>query len=128
MSGPQTMREALIAELIGDVDALMTRAESLRATLPEAADKAATRVASAGETAAQQIAIKAERVRADLARDMETLLKGVQRVAGEAQAASMVVDRSARRFALLALLTGLAGGVGGGILAGLFAARYLLGS
>lgn len=127
MNGPQTMRDALIAELIGDVDALLTRAETLRAALPDAAEKAASRVAAAGESAAQQIATNAERVRGELARDMETLLKGVQKVAGEASGAAKVVDRSGRRFALLALLTGLAGGVCGGVVAGLLAACYFLG-
>lgn len=127
MAGPQTAREALIAELIGDVDALIGRAEGLHTALPAAADKAAARVEGAGRTAADDITEAATRLRRELTAEGETLLKGLQGATQEAQKAARVVDQSARRFALMALLLGLAGGVLGGCLAGFALAQHLLG-
>ena len=127
MAGPQTAREALIAELIGDVDALIGRAEALHSALPDAAEKAASRVAGAGQNAADDIIQAATALRRELTAEGDTLLKGLQGATKEAQNAARVVDKSARRFGLMALLLGLAGGVIGGCLAGYALALHLLG-
>lgn len=127
MSGPQTMREALIAELIGDLDTLLTRTEEVKAALPLAADSAARGITAAGEKMLAQTEQSANRLRAELARDAGSIAETVKKAASEANTAATIVARGGQRFALLALLTGLAGGVVGGTLAGLFAARYFLG-
>lgn len=49
MSGAQTVREALIAELLGDVDAIMARIEAMPATLAGAEDRVAATVAALNE-------------------------------------------------------------------------------
>ncbi|EIJ6113775.1 hypothetical protein LJJ21_004738 [Salmonella enterica] len=127
MGSPQTAREALIAELIGDVDALIIRAEALRSALPDAANEAAAKVRHSGERAAEDIGAAAAKLARELTGHGEKVVQGVQSAARDAQAAAKVVDRSARRFALLAAAMGLAGGVLGGILAGLFLSRHFFG-
>lgn len=127
MSGPQTMREALIAELIGDLDTLITRTEELKAALPAAADKAADKVAGSADAMLGKIEQSASQLRADLARDAGIIAQTVQKAAGDAQAAAAVVDKAGRRFALLALVTGLCGGLLGGLLVGLASAVNIFG-
>lgn len=114
--GAQTAREALIGELIGDVDALIARMDAVRMALPEAADRSAARIEAAGS-----------RLRVDLAREGETLLQEFRKVAREASAAAHVVDGSSRRFVALALLVGFGSGILGGALAGALLAQWILG-
>ncbi|HFD2218311.1 TPA: hypothetical protein ACF2KY_004836, partial [Escherichia coli] len=114
MAGPQTTREALIAELLGDVGVLIDKTDELRASFPAAADEAAAKVKAAGQRATEDVATAATQLTRDLATQTEKLLQGVQQAAREAQAAARVVDRSARRFALLATAMGLAAGIVGG--------------
>ncbi len=116
MGPPQTTREALLAELLGDVAGLLERVEALHASLPATAEQSAARMAAAGE-----------RVRADLGRQNDGVVQALQKVAREAREAAGVVNGSARRFALLALATGLGAGVLGGALGGLLLSRYVFG-
>lgn len=113
--GAQTAREALIGELIGDVDALLARADALRTALPEAVGQSAARLEAAGG-----------RLRVDFERDGEALLRELRAVAREAEMSARIVDGSGRRFLLFALVTGFAGGIFGGALAGLALAQVLL--
>jgi len=119
MANTQTMREALVAELIGDVDALLQRVEALRTALPEAGTAAAAQVQAAGTQAAQDIAVVSDRLKADLARQAETLRHTLYSVTQEARAAANVVDGTAQRFGRFAALAGFGGGILGGVLAGL---------
>ncbi|MGR0626563.1 hypothetical protein ACTZIH_25975 (plasmid) [Escherichia coli] len=128
MSGPQSMREALIAELIGDVDGLINRLEGLQSALPEAAEKSAAKVSAAGDSAVRNMTATGEKIRTDFIRDADSVLKALQKATGEAQAASRVVSGSAKRFAALALVVGLSAGIIGGVLAGMLAAYYFLGA
>lgn len=128
MASPQTTREALIAELLGDVGALLDKADALRAAFPAAADEAAARVKAASERATQDIAAATVQLGRELTTEGERLLQGVQKAAKDTQAAAKVVDRQARRFAFLALLTGLGGGIVGGVLGGLALSRYFFGA
>lgn len=126
MANMQTVREALVAELIGDVDALIQRVEALRATLPEAGDAAASKVHAAGTQVTSDIAGVAERLKVDLARQAETLRHNLYTATSEARAAAQVVDGTARQFGRFALLAGFGGGIFGGVLAGLALAVLLL--
>lgn len=128
MASPQTTREALIAELLGDVGVLLEKADELRAAFPAAADEAAARVRTASERALQEVATASVHLARELTAHQEKLLHGVQTAAKEAQVAAKVVDGHARRFALLALLAGLGGGVIGGVLGGLALSRYIFGA
>lgn len=127
MANTQTMREALVAELIGDVDALLQRVEALRTTVPEAGTAAAAQVQAAGTQAAQDIAVASDRLKADLARQAETLRHTLYSVTQEARAAANVVDGTAQRFGRFAVLAGFGGGILGGILAGLVLASVVFG-
>lgn len=119
MAGPQTTREALLAELLGDVGTLLDRVEVIQAALPQQAEDGASRLASAGEAASTKIAGAADQARRDLSASLAEALEGVQKAATEASGAAAVVSGAAWRFALLALLTGLAGGaLAGFIVAG----------
>ncbi len=113
--GAQTAREALIGELIGDVDALLARTDALRTTLPEAVGHSASRIEAAGN-----------RLRADFERDGEALLRELRAVVREAEISARIVDRSGRRFLAFALMTGFAGGIFGGAFAGMLLAQVLL--
>ncbi len=61
MAAPNTHREALIAELLGDVGAMLDRADDLQAAFPVAADAAAGKVRVAGEMAAGGVTAAGER-------------------------------------------------------------------
>lgn len=120
-SSPQSMREALIAELIGDVDKLITRTEELKSTLPDQL-KVASRTTTGELTAA------GEKLRNDFLRDLERVKRELQQTAAEAKEAAQIVHGSARRFAVLAMAAGLFAGALGGLIAGLLAANYILGA
>ena len=127
MASPQTTREALIAELLADIAPLLDRADVLLASFPEAANAAATKVKAAGEQASRDFADNAQKVsRESVARHAE-LLEAIQKASADAKAAALIVDKGYKRFALLALLTGLCGGVVGGLLVGLAAATSVFG-
>lgn len=127
MANTQTMREALVAELIGDVDALLQRVEALRMTVPEAGTAAAAQVQAAGTQAAHDIAVASDRLKTDLARQAEALRHTLYSVTQEARAAANVVDGTAQRFGRFAVLAGFGGGILGGILAGLVLASVVFG-
>lgn len=110
----QTAREALIGELIGDVDTLIARADALRTTVPEAAERAASRLETAGN-----------RLRAELARDGEALHRSLREITREADTAARIVDGASRRLIFLAVLAGFGGGIVGGALAGVALARWM---
>jgi len=123
MADPRTKLDVIYQEVLGEVAELVTRLEQTAAKVAEAGQ--------AGELARQavsQAAAEAGRAfRRDLDKHSSTLLEGLQKAAGEAKAAAMVVDKAGRRFALLALVTGLAAGLVGGCLAGLAIARGVFG-
>lgn len=96
MGPPQTTREALLAELLGDVAGLLERVEALHASLHATAEQSAARVAAAGEQAAGAIIAAGERVRADLGRQNDGVVQALQKVAREAREAAGVVNGSAR--------------------------------
>ncbi len=127
MANPSTHREALIAELLGDIDTLLARLETLQASLPAAVDTAVGRVRGAGETAAGGLSLAGDRLLAGFDRHAAQTLQGVQTAAREAQAAARLVDHAARRFLVLATVLGLCAGVLGGILVALALNRSLFG-
>lgn len=123
MANPNTHREALIAELLGDVGQLLDRAEALKASFPVAGEEAAGKVRAAGQVAAGGVTAAGERFLGVFDQRAAAALQGVQEAAREAQAAARVVDRAAWHFALLAGAMGLGAGVLGGVLAGLAIGR-----
>lgn len=127
MAGPQTTREALMAELLGDVGALLDRAEALQAAMPAVADAAASQVFLAGEDAAKSITASADEFAALLSRQRELMAKPISEAAESISKSADVVEGGARRLASMAMLAGLAGGVLGGLVVGIAAAAFLMG-
>jgi hypothetical protein len=123
MAGPQTTREALLAELLGDAGVLLDRIDALKVDLPEVAEDAADRVRAAGDSSAAVIRSAIDQAEVRIA----DALSGLQATAREAKAAAGIVAGSARRFALLALLTGVAGGAVAGAVVALALSRSLFG-
>lgn len=126
MAGPQTTREALMAELLGDAGALLDRVESLQAGLPAVADAAASQVYLAGEDAAKRIKASADETVALLVRQRELMAKPISEAAASISQSADVVEGGARRLATMAMLAGLAGGVLGGLIAGIATAAFFM--
>ncbi len=127
MGAPQTTREALMAELLGDVGALLDKADSLQNALPAVADVAASQIYLAGEAASKNIKAEAEQFRAMLAREREALTRPVQEASEQTRLAADVVEGAGRRLAMLALGLGLAAGALAGAIAGIAAASIFIG-
>ena len=123
MAGPQTAREALLAELLGDAGLLLDRMEALKVELPELAGDIEARVKAAGESSAAGIKTASQQAASRIGDTLES----VQSAAREAKAAAATVTGAARRFALLALLTGVAGGGVAGAVVALALSRSIFG-
>lgn len=120
---PGTLKEAFIAELMGDMglliedaEALIKSVEALKASLPRVGEQTVNQVTAAGD-----------KIRDGLARDAANLENVLSQISRETLAAAQVVDGSARRFQILALMAGLAGGVLGGLLIGFALANNVFG-
>lgn len=85
MSGPQTMREALIAELIGDLDTLLTRTEALKTSLSGAADDVAKKLSATGDGIVLRIEKTGAQLLDDLSRDTKTINQQMQKAASAAR-------------------------------------------
>lgn len=123
MAGPNTAREALLAELLGDAGLLLDRFDALKVDLPDLADDIAGKVKAAGDTSAAGIRIAAQ----EAGTQISDTLGAIQSAAREAKAAAAIVTGSAQRFALLALLTGAGGGAVAGAIAALALSRAVFG-
>ena len=126
MAGPQTTREALMAELLGDVGALLDRTEALQAAMPAVADAAATQVYLAGEDAAKNIKESADSFAALFADQRALIAKSMSEAAASINKSADLVEGNARRMATNALLAGLAGGAIAGLLGGVAAAAFFM--
>lgn len=126
MAGPQTTREALMAELLGDVGALLDRIEALQVAMPGVADASASAVFLAGEDASKKITASAEAFVALMAQQRDLVAKPISEAADSISQSADLVDTGARRIATMATLAGMAGGVIGGLLAGIAAASFFM--
>lgn len=118
MVGPQTTRDALVAELLGDVGLLLDRVEALNKGLPAQADAMTERLGVAVEAAAQRITQSADQARVKIGKAGDDVAAGLKATAGEAKEAARTVSGSAGRFVFVSLLVGLMGGIiGGGAIA-----------
>lgn len=123
MADPRTKLDIIYQEVLGDVSDLVGRAEALGQKLDGLSHGAAQ--ASAAVNAASVAATA--KLRAEIEKTTTTAVERLQSVVKEATAAASVVDQAARRFALLALLTGVLGGAVGGTLAAIALYRIVSG-
>lgn len=122
-----TAREAIVAELIGDVAGLVDRAERLVPVLTEAAEVAATRLEEAARQAAASGVEGVRQAAAAAAIERKALLADAQAVAKEVKGAAAIVRGQADRLALCALVVGAAAGGVAGAGAGFVLAKVAVG-
>lgn len=121
---PRSKLDIIYQEVLGEVSDLVGRVEAAAGQLTDitnSGDRAALTIGEASAAATLKI-------RSELDRTAKDAIQKLQAVVKDAEAAARLVDGSARRFALLALLTGLAGGIIGGILVGLTFSHAFFGS
>jgi hypothetical protein len=126
MAGPQTTREALMAELLGDCGTILDRIEALQAAIPAVADAAATQVFIAGEDAAKNIKSAADSFAALLDGHRDQIVKPLREATVSMVKSADAVDGGARQLANKAMLCGMAGGVIGGLVAGIAVAAFFM--
>lgn len=126
MTGPRTTREALMAELLGDVGALLDRVEALQVAIPGVTDTAVKQVYLAGEEAANGIKAAAEQFATLLARERDQIAKPVSQAAASIRASADLVEGGARRLTTTALVVSLAGGALAGLIGGVAGAAFFL--
>lgn len=92
MSGPRTSREALIAEMLGEVDALLSRIEALPALVTASEERvygAAAALADAGDQYRLAVTAFTEEAKAELTAYLERKAGAVAAHTVEAQRAAM---------------------------------------
>lgn len=128
MAGPSTAREALLAEVYGDLLGLVERVEALKASMPGLTDQLAAEIAEASRLASVQIATSGKQSVQNVAQIATHTLEGMTRERAalqalaeqhvrEARAAAQLVGASANRLALYATGIGMGAGAIGGVLA-----------
>lgn len=131
MAGPQTTREALIAELLGDVGALLDRADAMQQALPGVADVAASQIHQAGKQVAdgidQQSRQHLQQLRELLEAERAALVAPITEAAKITRTAAETLHDSARRVTAKVLLLGMAAGALAGGIVGAAVASLLLG-
>lgn len=130
MAGPQTTREALIAELLGDLGALLDRAESLQKALPDVADVAATQIHLAGEGVATGIEAQArqhlQQLGELLGRERAALVDPISAASQATRAAADTLRDASHRITAKVVLLGMAAGALAGGVVGAAVAALLL--
>jgi hypothetical protein len=92
MSGPRTSREALIAEMLGEVDALLSRIEALPAVAAKTEERisgAAAALADAGDKYRLAVTAFTEEVKAELTEYLERKAGAIAAQTVEEQRAAM---------------------------------------
>jgi hypothetical protein len=117
MAGPNTHREALIAELLGDVDGLLKRAEALHETLPAVTEAAEAKIKAAGEASAAAINEAGVKLSRGLERQGGDLLREIQEGTRQTQAAAKGLRASGAKLWGLVIVAVLAGAIAGAVAA-----------
>ncbi|MCT8308712.1 MULTISPECIES: hypothetical protein [Xanthomonas] len=114
MAGPTTTREALMAELLGDVGGILDRVEALQAAIPKTVKEAKAELQAAvkeGNGHINEACVRLSRVIDQQGKDT---VKAAQVAAGEASAAARELRLARGRLTvLLAVFALVGGGVGG---------------
>lgn len=129
MAGPQTAREALIAELLGDVGALLDRLDMVKAGVPVAVDDALSRIMLAGEGAASRIEDQSAQMTRAIEAERELLsvsLRATAKAGADIALAAQQVADSVSSAKRTSMLIGLAAGCLAGLIGGAAAAAMIL--
>lgn len=121
MGGPTTTREALMAELLGDVGDLLDRVDALRASIPAASDAAVEAIRAQGEDIAATLQTAASDLQAERLRERAASKQELQTMTKTIAAAANAVTDGVQRSAIVAALIG----AGAGALAGALTATLV---
>ncbi|XHI67365.1 hypothetical protein ABZP12_04531 (plasmid) [Xanthomonas euvesicatoria] len=114
MAGPTTHREALMAELLGDVQGILDRVEALQAAIPKTVKEAKTELQAAvkeGNVHINEACVRLSRV---IDQQTKEAVKATQAAAGEASSAARELRLARRRLTVLLTMFALVGGGVGG--------------
>lgn len=117
MATQNTMREALVAELLGDLDALIKRIETLNEALPGTLDAAEARIRQAGEASASAIEQAGVASSRELERQGKGMMQGVENATHQTQTAARAFQGAGRTLWAMAAAAILGGGVAGAVVA-----------
>ncbi|XDJ36622.1 MAG: hypothetical protein V3Q69_13880 (plasmid) [Burkholderia sp.] len=117
MAGGNTHREALLAELLGDVQGLLDRVDELRTGLPATVEAAGAQLRKTVQEATEAVQAANVALSRSIDRQAKDAVVGVQEAAREAKQAAVVRGAGSRLVALLVGLALLAGCVAGGTVA-----------
>ncbi|WP_156955813.1 hypothetical protein [Solidesulfovibrio alcoholivorans] len=116
---PTTMREAMVAEVLGDIGNLLTRVESVNKALPDATEKAISKIRAALELASGDLTSSGERLTREFDVYLKESLGSIRQVSKDIQQAAKLVDKSSHRIAIYSAIIGFSTGIFGGILSAL---------
>lgn len=119
MAEPQTTREMLLAEILGDVNLAIDRIENLKQDLPIIAENAARQVGQSAKKASDDITISANQAKEGITHNVEALEKRLKKAQTSLNDAVEAMGANSTKNLLYGLLIGLMGGVAGGIMVAL---------
>lgn len=121
MGAPQTTREALLAELLGDVGDVLDRVDALKLSIPAAADAAVESIRAEAQQIGATLESVAQTMRDDMHRDRGSYRQDVQEARAAAKAATLAAEQvtaDARNMRASALLVGACAGAFAGLVTG----------
>lgn len=111
----QNVREALMAQLLGDVDALVKQIESVSTSIGQTYDGAIERLAEHEKKVACLIMREADKgtrnLTAALREDYAEARRSAGAIAHKAEKAALLIDRAAWRLYVMSLVGGVVGGL-----------------
>ena len=116
---PTTMREAMVAEVLGDIGNLLTRLENVSKSLPEATEKAISKIRAALELSSGDLTSSGEKITREFDIHLKESLGNIRQVSKDVQQAAKLVDKSAHRLAIYSAIIGFSAGMLGGVLSAL---------
>ena len=119
-----TLREAMVAEALGELGDLLSRLEKVNETLPDATEKAISKIKTAMELASGNLTASGDKIIREFDEKIKHSLESIRQASKDTQSAASVVDRSAHRFAIFSAVIGFTSGILGGVLAALAFSNY----
>lgn len=117
------MRDALVAELIGDVDTLIQEVKALQASMPASSDNAARVLLESSKKMLAQVEQSSQRLRLELKNENLEILAAAQKAANEATYAAQLFNKGVVRLSLLAVSLGGIAGLIAGVFGGMYGAN-----
>jgi len=121
---PTTLREAMVAEALGELGDLLSRLEKVNETLPDSTEKSISKIRAALELASGNLTASGDKITKEFDAKLKESLENIRQVSKDTQNATRVVDRSAHRFAIFSAVIGFTSGILGGVLAALAFSNY----